>query len=92
MVRGDFDRLGWKHYDIPVSVCAKCNHRIYRDEGFERRPFTDDSGNNDAKYFHKKCPTHIMHTVKWIVEFACDDCGITERRTYDKLPRSDIPA
>lgn len=60
-----------------VAKCIKCYHRIYRDEDYERHPFTDASGNNDAEYNHVKCPTHHAVIKEIEVTHRCTDCGVS---------------
>lgn len=73
--RGRLDNAGWVHEQIPVANCIKCNHSIYRDEQYERRGFTDASGNNDREYWHITCPDHNMSVEKITVRKRCNDCG-----------------
>lgn len=81
--RGELDHIGWKHKDIPVAICTKCNHRIYRDEDYDRRGFVDSSGNNDRDYWHKECPKHEQMVVQRItVEKRCTDCGVVESEDF----------
>lgn len=80
MKRGEHDRLGWKHNDIPVAICAKCDHRIYGDEKFTHRGFTDSSGNNDREYTHDVCPVHNETLVKTVYIYRCDDCGVQHEK------------
>lgn len=82
MKRGEHDRFGWKHIDIPVAICAKCEHRIYNDEKFSHRGFVGASGNNEREYMHEICPVHNETLVKTIYVYRCDECGM--ERTQDQ--------
>ena len=78
--RGEFHRLGWKHYDIPLGICSNCHHRVYSDEKHSIKSFIDITGNNDFSYLHDdECPKHRLEEVRIITVLKCRDCGVEER-------------